>query len=402
MGKNRRTRVLLFGALALLAALVPAGLAAGSHEGDTTSGDPSVVLLTLGSVDRVTWISETQTISGKNNCTVTFAGADLLDFSAVGGQLGFIKDGFGVKSSGDGTGEPCGRVEASDGEEIHVSLGSGLEGYLMTAIDVDLELKFNASVNILFKHEGVTVATVTGFTGSGGSDDGPDSGDGDNFRFFARPTAGGNPVSFDEVVFDPTAGAVGLEGGSDGTENGTLAGNNSSQFEVKQSFGQITCQDTVTIDDAEIDEVVGLITMQALDLDVSTAGGWDAACTELKNYSEDITESSLLFAPVLANSLARYTMTLTIEDQPITTDDGQTTSLIMEYNDGFGSGDRTLQPCNGQPDFSAAFFEQSDTGLLPESEFACYYGVSLMPTGPGLGTETWSIYFEDDPNFSFR
>lgn len=403
MGKRRRARVLLFGALALLAAVLPAGLAAGSHDGDSTFGDPSVVLLTLGSVDRVTWMSETQTITGRNNCSVTFGGSDLLDFGASGGQVGFVKDGLGVKSSGDGTGEPCGRVEASDGEEIHVSLGSDLDGYLMTAIDVDLELKFNASVDVIFKHEGVTVATVTGFTGTGGSDDGPDSGDGDNYRFFARPTAGANAVSFDEVVFDPTAGAVGLEGGADGTENGTLAASGSSQFEVKQSFGQITCQDSVTISDSEVEEVVGVITMEALDLDVSTPGGWDAACTELKNYSDEVTESSLLFAPVLENSLARYTMVLTIEGQLITTNaDGVTTSLIMEYNDGFGSGDRTLQPCNGQPEFTAAFFEQEDTGLLPDGEFACYYGVSLTPTGAGIGTEVWDIYFEDDPGFNFR
>lgn len=402
MVKRRRARI-LFGALALLAAVLPAGLAAGSHDGDSTFGDPSVVLLTLGSVDRVTWMSETQTITGRNNCSVTFGGSDLLDFTPTGGQVGFVRDGLGVKSSGDGTGEPCGRVEASDGEAISVSLGSDLDGYLMTAIDVDLELKFNASVDVIFKHDGVTVASVLGFSGTGGSDDGPDSGDGDNYRFFARPTNGDDPVSFDEVVFDPTAGAVGLEGGADGTENGVLASNNSSQFEVKQSFGQITCQDTVTIADADVEEVVGVITMEALDLDVSTAGGWDANCTLLKNYSEEVTESSLLFAPVLENSLARYTMILTIEDQPITTDgDGQTTSLVMEYNDGFGSGDRTLQPCNGQPQFTEAFFEQNDTGLLPAGEFACYYAVSLAPTGEGVGTETWSIFFEDDPNFSFR
>ena len=403
MGKRRRTRVFLFGALALLAALVPAGLAVGSHEGDSTFGDPSVVLLTLGSVDRVTWMSETQSITGRNNCSVTFGGSDLLDFVPTAGQLGFVRDGLGVKSSGDGTGEPCGRIEASDGEAISVSLGSDLDGYLMTAIDVDLELKFNASVDVIFKHDGVTVATVTGFTGTGGTDDGPDSGDGDNYRFFARPTAGDNAVTFDEVVFDPSSGAVGLEGGADGTENGTLASNNSSQFEVKQSFGQITCQETVTIDNSEFEEVVGVITMEALDLDTSSPGGWDASCTQLKNYSEDVTASSLLFAPVLENSLARYTMVLTVENQTIMTDgDGQTTSLVMEYNDGFGSGDRTLRPCNGQPEFSAAFFEQDDTGLLPADEFACYFGVSLEPTGEGVGTEIWEIYFEDDPNFSFR
>ena len=301
----------------------------------------------------------------------------------------------------DGSGDPCGRVEAEDGEAISVALGSHLDGYLMSAIDVDLELKFNATVEVVFKLEGATVST-TSFTGSGGSDDGPDSGDGDNFRFFFRPTSGGNPVLFDEVVFDPSAGAISLEGGADGTENGMLdTSTNASQFEVVKSFdGQITCGDTVTIDDSDVPEVVGEVTMQALKLGT---GPWNAACVELKNYNHDVTPASLLFSPVLEDSQARYTLELTIESQPITTgSDGQVTSLIMEYNDGFGGANRPLRPCIGQPVFTATFFQQASTGLLPAGEFACYYGLSLTPTGNGVGTEAWSIFFEDDPDWNFR
>ncbi|MGH8923267.1 MAG: hypothetical protein ACRDWA_01280 [Acidimicrobiia bacterium] len=384
---------------------MPGGLAAGSHSGSAaTDGDPSVVLLTLGQTDQVTWMTDTQAITSKNNCSVTFAAApEILRVTPIGGQLGLVKDGLGVKSSKDGSGEPCGRVEAEDGEAISVSLGSHLDGYLMTAIDVDLELKFNAVVDVIFKHEGSTVHTLTGFTGTGGSDDGPDSGDGDNFRLNYRPLDEGNQVLFDEVVFDPSAGALSLEGGADGTEDGMLdPDSNSSQFEVVKAFdGQITCGDTVTITDGDVEEVVAEVTMQALNL----GSGWDAGCTELKNYNDDVTSSSLTFAPLLEDSLARYTMELTIEDQPITTDgDGQVTSLVMEYSDGGPeSPEMPLQPCLGQPEFTDAFFEQSDTGLLPGGgEFACYFGVSLMPTGEGVGTEVWSIYFEDDPTFSFR
>ncbi len=386
--------------VALVGALLPAGLASGAD----ANGDPSIVLLTLGSTDQVTWMTDTQAITTKGNkCTpVTFAASpEILEVTATGGELGIVKDGLGVKSSNDGAGDPCGRVEAEDGEAISVALGSHLDGYLMSAVDVDLELKFNATVEVLFKLEGATVST-TSFTGSGGSDDGPDSGDGDNYRFDFRPTSGGNQVLFDEVVFDPSAGAISLEGGADGTDKGSLdTASNSSQFEVVKSFdGQITCGDVVTIDDSDVPEVVGVVTMQALKLG---SGPWDAACVELKNYNKAVTTTSLLFSPVLEDSQARYTLDLTIESQPITTGiDGQVTSLVMEYNDGFGSADRPLLPCQGQPVFDATFFQQASTGLLPSGEFACYYGLSLTPTGNGVGTEAWSIFFEDDPDFNFR
>jgi hypothetical protein len=110
---------------------------------------------------------------------------------------------------------------------------------------------------------------------------------------------------------------------------------------------------------------------------------------------------------MLPDTRARYTLLLTIDDQPITTDGGgQVTSLLMEYNDGaFGASDMPLEPCLGQPTFSSTFFEQEDTGLLPDGEFACYYNVEVTPTGAVdgvvIGTEVWSIYFEDDPKFSF-
>jgi hypothetical protein len=423
MVKRRRGRVLSFGALALVAALLPAGLAAGSHDGSSpTTGDPSVVSLALGATDQVTWMSTTpQTISGRNNCTVTFGGSQLLVFTPTGGQLGLVKDGLGVKSTGDGTGEPCGRVEASDGEKISVALGSALGDYLMTAIDVDLELKFNASVTVKFYHEGteIVAARVTGWTGSGGSDDGPDSGDGDNFRFYARPTAGGNPILFDKVEFVPTSGAISLEGGADGTDpsdidgNGVLDADNFSKFEVARSFdGQITCGDTAEIENEAVPGVLGVVTMFSMQFDPEGSDPMDWYVSEclLKPYSDDVTEDSVFFVPELENTSGRYKITITAEDQDIITDgDGQVASLFMLY-DPEGDSEPTvpLQPCEGQPvvDSGAAgyeaFWTQEDVGLLPAGQSACYYDVSLMPTGANVGTEVWDIYFEDDPGFSFR
>ena len=412
MVKRRRARVLLFGALALVAALLPAGLAAGSHDGSTTTfGDPSVILLTLGTKDEVRWPNGAQNITIRNNnCSVTIP-TGILNITPIGGQLGAVKDGLGVKSSMDGTGEPCGRVEASDGEAISVALGSDLDGYLMSAIDVDLELKFNAMVDVIFMHDGATVHTFEDFSGTGGSDDGPDSGDGDNFRF-SYPGVDDDPILFDTVIFDPTAGAMSLEGGADGTENGSLAPNNSSQFQVVQSFdGEITCDDTEPIGEEGV-STSGVLTMHSEDPVGSV--GWTTENCDLKPFSEDVEDDALAFVPVLAGTAARYTIEVTVEEQLVTVEsDGRITSLVAVFNaDGDLSFPDTttdpLQACLGQPvlDQAAAgydtFWTQPTTGLLPGTEKACWYHASVDPTGGGSGTEHWGIYFEDDPGFSFR
>ena len=138
----------------------------------------------------------------------------LLTVTPIGGDLGIVKDGLGVKSQGDGNSGPCGQAEADDGEGIAIALGSALSGYLIQAIDVDLELKFNAEVEITYRHDGQFVASDT-FDGMG-SDDGPDSADLDNYRYNSEEE--GIDAFFDEVVFMATTGAFSLEAGVDGTE----------------------------------------------------------------------------------------------------------------------------------------------------------------------------------------
>lgn len=409
-GRKHTRRTVVAALVALTAVLIPAAMASGSHDNTPIAGgDPSVVLLTLGAKDEVSWQGQKQAITtSRKTCTaVAFAASPaLLSVTAIGGVLGEVKDGLGVKSGKDGNGASCGRVDF--GESLSVALGSELDGYLMSAIDVDLELKFEATVRITFKHDGVTITTDT-FGGKGGPDDGPDSKDGDNYRYFARPTSDGAPLYFDEVVFEAVAGSFSLEGGADGTTNGSLASNNSSQFEVVALYdGQITCGDEVTISDASAPGVVAVVTMQSLNLSPGDPSGWDALCAQLKNYNQNVTPTSLLFAPALAGSNSRFTLTITAENQPITTGgDGQITSLVMEYNDGSpGAVDQPLLPCEAQPVFAQSFWEQADTGLLPAGESACHYGVSVTPTGTGtggvVGTEVWKVYFEDDPAFLFR
>lgn len=85
---------------------------------DAVTGDPSVVLLTLGRQDKVTWEESTQGITTRrNDCrAVEFADSpELLVVSPIGGQLGEVKDGLGVQGPNDGSGEPCGRIEDGEG-----------------------------------------------------------------------------------------------------------------------------------------------------------------------------------------------------------------------------------------------------------------------------------------------
>lgn len=409
-GKTLRGRFALLVALAALAAvLVPGGLAVGTEESPIT-GDPSLVFLQLGGVDQVVFEDDVQGIVGSNNCTaVSFAASpSLLSLNPSGGDLGFVKDSFGVRSNGDGNGEPCGRVEADDAEAISVTLGSDLSSYSMSAIDVDLELKFGAMIDVSFLHEGQMVATDT-FDPATPSDDGPDSADGDNYRYFNRPG-----VLFDEVVFTPTSGSLSLEGGSDGTEDGSLAANNFSQFEVVKAFdGEITCGDVETIGDPESDPVFGDITVHSMDTEGS--GQWlvEPDCI-LKPFNADVDVDSLAFVPELEGTQARYTIEVTAKDQAITVDEnGQITSLEAVYNP---EGDLSFPPettrpllaCEGQPNLDigstayVAFWTQTDVGLLPVGESSCFYSASVTPTGQDIGTESWGIYFEDDPSWAWR
>jgi len=419
MSGKIQTRLALLAALAaLVAVVVPATLAFGSHQGGISNPGPAeYVFLRLGSTDAIVFGDQTETITGRNNCSATsFSGPDLLNLTAVGGSVGFVRDGFGVRSAGDGNGEPCGRVEADDGEALSVTLGAAMGDYLMTAIDVDLELKFNASVDVIFKHDTAVVARIDGWSGTGSTDDGPDSGDLDNFRFNSRMegiNVGTSTVFFNEVVFDPTSGAVSLEGGSDGTDAGDLVpGNNWSQFEVVKGFdGDINCGQTDPLVEAGV-STSGDVTMHSEDL----GEGWLIAPNcELKPYNFWLEDDALAFVPELADSSARYTIEITVDNQPIVVEsDGTISSLTAVYDPEpaltfpDGADESALQACLAQPvlDTGAegygAFWTESDVGLLPAGESACWYHASVEPTGEGVGTEFWGIYFEDDPGFSFR
>ncbi|HEX6946825.1 MAG TPA: hypothetical protein VF246_05705 [Acidimicrobiia bacterium] len=393
MSGRRTPGVWLVGAL-VLALVLPASLATGSgwkskHKSGTDAPD-NVVLLTLGKTNHVKWGDLKQGIFSKGGCNEPqFGNPDILSVTAGGGSLTLKQDGFGVKAH---TAWGCDTVDK--GESLTVSSGEALLGWLMAAVDLDLELSKGAKVEISFRRDGNEVASET-FSPYVKSD-------GTHVRYFKRPKDGGSPILFDEIVLTSKGGWFSLEGGDDQKDYGKLAKSKASQFEVVAFDGEITCQDTVTIAEPEITTVAGMVTMRAMGTDT-----WQTDDCQLKFYNDDVGQDFIAFLPSLAGLSARYTMDLTIHGQAITFADGVITSLGLTYDpEGQPNPTRPLLECLAQPVLGGegydAFWSQADVGLLPEGETACFFDVGLKPTGPGVGTESWKIYFEDDPIFGFK
>lgn len=394
---KKRLRAWALGALIAMM-LVPAGLAAGSgwkSKSYDQSDRTDVVLLVLGKHNYLKWGDQKQAISSKGGCnTPRFAASpDILGFAAGGGTLTLKHDGFGVKGH---SAWGCETVDKN--ESITVTMGAALDTLAMSAIDIDFEVLKKTKIGVSFRFQGSEVASDTF--------DPKAKKDGENYRYFKRPTNGGKALFFDEVVFTALYGGFAIEGGSDYSKGGKGqidTRSTASQFEVGVPFdGEITCGDTAEISDPAVETVMGEVTMHAMGSE-----SWQTGACDLKFYNDDVTPDTISFIPFLEGTSARYTMALTVEDQPIVTDNGLIVSLGLTYDPAAGANPtRTLQSCEGQPVLSGegydAFWSQADVGLLPPDETACFYEVDLEITGAGVGTELWGIYFEDDPSFGFK
>lgn len=395
---KKRLRAWTLGAL-IATMLVPAGLAAGSgwrHKtSDNQSGSTNVVLLTLGKYDHIKWGDLKQGVSSKGGCNEARIASepDILNVTATGGTLTLKDDGFGVKGHEAWS---CDTIDKN--EAISISMGTALDKLVMSAIDIDFEVHKKTKIGISFRLDGVEVASDK-FEPYAKKD-------GDNFRYFSRPTKNGQPVYFDEVVFTTLYGAFALEGGSDyykGGKGQIDTKSTASQFEVTKAFdGDITCGGSAEISEPGVETVFGEVTMHAM-----STGTWETGCTELKMYNGGATPDTITFVPFLEGTNARYTIAITVEDQPIVFEGGVMVSLGLTYDPAADANPtQTLLPCAGQPVLGGAgydaFWSQTDVGLLPAGETACFYQVNLDITGAGVGTEFWGVYFEDDPSFGFK
>ena len=160
------------------------------------------------------------------------------------GAVGLFDHGIGVSTSGEGGGTPCGRVDGPS-QALTLSLGGPLAGNLISFAELDIEGKFNVTV-LAQAFQGTTpVGSVQLKTGTN-SDSGPDSGDGDNYRWRIEPS-----VPFDTLVLSVDQstpnGAFSLEGGADGTAPdplGTALKTNDSLFQLADFTGVLDCGQT--------------------------------------------------------------------------------------------------------------------------------------------------------------
>jgi hypothetical protein len=145
---------------------------------------------------------------------------------STGTKVGYLTSsasryGLGVNNTGvgEGTGKCTQINNYASREVLDLSLqnaaGQAMSGKYIDYMELDIEAKFNATINVELWKEGVQVGTeVISCTSS---DCGPDSSDGDNFR--VRVPATGETL-FDQIKLyatGPSGGAVTLEAGADGT-----------------------------------------------------------------------------------------------------------------------------------------------------------------------------------------
>lgn len=252
-GKWVRLGLLTLMALAA-GALVPLGLGAVSVTAMPldTLPDAGVLRLHLGTspqqwrYEPVEGPSTTQALGTSSGCKLSPTSGTLVSLAPTpaSATVGLTTDGIGVRIPGEGAGIPCGRINGT--QRLTVALnGTGLSGALADYMEIDIEAKGNVVVVADLYLAGDLVGSQELPTGNK-SDSGPDSNDGDNFRFRV-PEVGTS--AFDSFVLRARdgAGEFSLAGGGDGTAPGALGtqlGTTDSLIHLKEASGILGCGDS--------------------------------------------------------------------------------------------------------------------------------------------------------------
>ena len=251
------------GMVVALAILIPSSGASG--QGPTTiEDDAGVILLSTGPEADDNWIryyadpaapldvnayDAQQAISVSRRCEVTTDGS-LLSIAASDGTaaVGLVSNGYGVKTKNNCSTNQ-GRIEA--GQSLTFGLGSSFDAsHEINLVEVDVEGKFNANLGYSY--------TLDGGGGSGTiplpntSDNGPDSGTGDNNLAAIEPE-----TNFATITFMPAGSSsaeVAIEGGGDGiVPGGTLR----TALEVNQTLFDLVTVKRFDAGDLDCSETVG-------------------------------------------------------------------------------------------------------------------------------------------------
>ncbi len=244
--------------------VAPANLAAGQAPPPPVFVDRGVLILELGAVDQFRYIApdatETTQAITTAACKVSTSGA-LATLSPIPstGTVGMFADGIGVQTKGEkgGNGQPCGQANGPS-EGLILELAGQLAGYEVDFSELDIEGKFNVTVDFGLYRDGSFVANGAQLTTGTNSDSGPDSGDGDNYRHLPDAAPDDHWDEMRIVVAGTTpSGAFSLEGGADGTAAeplglGASLGTTGSVFKLVERFdGEVDCGgSTITVGDS--------------------------------------------------------------------------------------------------------------------------------------------------------
>jgi hypothetical protein len=293
--------------MAVGAALLPGAVASGSASAAVISGD-GVVQLHLGNdaeyvkfvPSSTSGLQPSQTGITAQKCLATVPSP--LKVTPSAGAVGLFDHSIGVSVAGEGNGTPCGRADGLS-QSLTLSLSGPLAGKLISFAELDIEGKFNVTVLGRAYRGSELVHTEKLKTGMN-SDSGPDSADGDNYRWRIAPAR-----SFDRLVLsvDLTTpnGSFSLEGGADGTARGPLGAaldTNDSLLQIGDFTGVLDCGQTAPT-------VGGSGTPAA-----TLVRGQNASCEKipyLLRTANDNGQQSVLLDKVLGNQNgANFTLTI--------------------------------------------------------------------------------------------
>lgn len=286
----------------LLLALVPIQMATGQTPPIPVPFDAGNLKLHMNT-DASTWKYidaggtpvATDTFSASAKCAYQAGtnGNPLMAPSATAGTAGTVV-GYLAKDNGYGLGVNKGGKEGAGSctqtnipEKLTLELqndaaSSAVHGLYVDSTSLDMEFKYNATLNATFFLNGTQVGTDS--YGCTNSDCGPDSGGGDNYAVNVEaPENAANPNGlWDKVEFTVSStssqGAATLEGGND-------AGTSESNFHLVDLLSPAICGQTISGEDGDTHVDVVLVatpdcTQKGYDLNVDprsieliTAGG---------------------------------------------------------------------------------------------------------------------------------
>ena len=289
---------------------------------------------------------------------------------------------IGVGQRGEGTGEPCARINQSLGQSLTVQPIGVLDGMAIDYAELDLGFKFDGVATLVLSRGGVEISdSPITVECNLLSDCGPDSGGNDNVRVVLDVSE-----PFDTIVIstDTIGGAVSLEGG--------LGGTGDTFFHLVEAFdGEIDCLESVTLGSGNATNHI----TRGNDTNGGCKGPTDGL---LFNFDSGVDESGRLFVdfvtePVAGSAVSQFleVITWTYASPPAVPGNAQQKTLF--YDDHVGAGERVMPWCLIEPRVGGTLPPGLDpTDVLPGDHTSCLIDSDSHVTLTGAWVKVDTVY----------